>query len=77
MFGKLNDWRRATTHYDRCPKVFRSAIARAATALFWFCVCNPAETSTLNRIEPHSYLSGVLAAIAQGREQSDINLLLP
>lgn len=35
MFGHLKDWRRVATRYDRCPKVFLSAIARAATVLFW------------------------------------------
>jgi hypothetical protein len=35
MFGRLKDWRRVATRYDRCPIVFPSAIARAATALFW------------------------------------------
>ena len=35
MFGRLKDWRRIATHYDRCPKVFLSAIALAATVLFW------------------------------------------
>lgn len=35
MFGRLKDWRRVATHYDRCPKVFLSAIALAATVLFW------------------------------------------
>ena len=35
MFGRLKDWRRVTTRYDRCPKVFMSAIALAATVLFW------------------------------------------
>ena len=34
MFGRLKDWRR-TTRYDRCPKVFLSAIALAATVIFW------------------------------------------
>ncbi|MEQ3710370.1 MAG: IS5/IS1182 family transposase, partial [Tateyamaria sp.] len=29
------DWRRIATRYDRCPKVFLSAIALAATILFW------------------------------------------
>lgn len=28
-------WRRVATRYDRCPKVFLSAIALAATVLFW------------------------------------------
>jgi len=35
MFGKLKDWRRVATRYDRCPNVFISAIALAATVLFW------------------------------------------
>ena len=35
MFGRLKDWRRIATRYDRCPVVFFSAIALAATVLFW------------------------------------------
>ena len=35
MFGRLKDWRRVAIRYDRCPKVFMSAIALAATVLFW------------------------------------------
>ena len=35
MFGRLKDWRRIATRYDRCPKVFLSAIALAATIIFW------------------------------------------
>ena len=35
MFGRLKDWRRVATRCDRCPKVFLSAIALAATVLFW------------------------------------------
>lgn len=35
VFGRLKDWRRIATRYDRCPKVFLSAIALAATILFW------------------------------------------
>jgi len=35
MFGKLKDWRRVATRYDRCPNVFISAIALAATVLYW------------------------------------------
>ena len=34
MFGRPKDWRRVATRYDRCPKVFLSAIALAATVLF-------------------------------------------
>jgi transposase len=32
---RLKDWRRIATRYDRCPKVFLSAIALAATVVFW------------------------------------------
>ena len=35
MFGRLKDWRRVGTRYDRCPKVSLSAIALAANVLFW------------------------------------------
>ena len=35
MFGRLKDWRRVATRYDRCPQVFFSAIALAATIIFW------------------------------------------
>ncbi len=35
VFGRLKDWRRVATRYDRCPTVFLSAIALAATVLFW------------------------------------------
>jgi hypothetical protein len=34
MFGRLQDWRRVATRYDRCPKVFLSAVALAATVMF-------------------------------------------
>jgi transposase len=35
MFGRLKDWRRVATRYDRCPTAFFSDIALAATAIFW------------------------------------------
>ncbi|MFW8637492.1 transposase, partial [Cribrihabitans pelagius] len=35
MFGRLKDWRRVATRYDRCPKVFPSAIALAALVIYW------------------------------------------
>ena len=35
MFGRLKDWRRLATRYDRCTTVFFSALALAATVLFW------------------------------------------
>jgi hypothetical protein len=34
MLGRLKDWRRVATRYDRCPKVPLSAIALAATEIF-------------------------------------------
>ena len=35
MFGRLKDWRRVATRYDRCLKVFLSAIGLAATVVYW------------------------------------------
>ena len=35
MFGRLKDWRRVVTRYDRSPKVFLSVVALAATVIFW------------------------------------------
>ena len=35
MFGHLRDWRRIAPRYDRCPETYLSAIALAATILFW------------------------------------------
>ncbi|BAQ68277.1 transposase [Rhodovulum sulfidophilum] len=34
MFGRLKDWRRVATRYDRCPKAIFSAIALAATVIY-------------------------------------------
>ena len=34
MFGKLKDWRRIHTRYDRCAHTFMSAIRIAATVIF-------------------------------------------
>lgn len=35
MFGKLKDWRRIHTRYDRRAHTFMSAICIAATVIFW------------------------------------------
>lgn len=35
MFGRLKDWRRIHTRYDRCAHTFLSAISIAATIIFW------------------------------------------
>ncbi|SFJ25593.1 putative transposase [Bosea sp. OK403] len=35
MFGRLKDWRRIHTRYDRCAHAFMSAICIAATVVFW------------------------------------------
>jgi len=35
MFGRLKDWRRIATRYDRSPTVFLSAIALAAIVIYW------------------------------------------
>ena len=35
MFGRIKDWRRIAMRYDRCAHTFMSAIAIAATVIFW------------------------------------------
>jgi transposase len=35
LFGRLKDWRRIATGYDRCAHTFFSAITLAATVIFW------------------------------------------
>ena len=34
-FGRLKDWRRIASRYDRCAHTFFSAICIAATVIFW------------------------------------------
>ena len=34
-FGRIKDWRRIHTRYDRCAHTFVSAICIAATVIFW------------------------------------------
>jgi transposase len=34
-FGKLKDWRRILSRYDRCAHTFMSAISIAATLIIW------------------------------------------
>ena len=35
MFGRLKDWRRVHTRYNRCAHTFMSAICIAAVVIFW------------------------------------------
>ena len=35
MFGRLKDWRRIHTRYDRCAHPYFSAICIAAAVVFW------------------------------------------
>jgi hypothetical protein len=35
MFARVKNWGRLATRHDRCPKVILSAIALAATFIFW------------------------------------------
>ena len=41
MFGRLKDWRRIHTRYDRCAHTFFSAICIAATVIFWLQLMSP------------------------------------
>ncbi len=35
IFGRLKDWRRIHSRYDRCARTFFSAICLAAAVIFW------------------------------------------
>ena len=35
LFGRLKDWRRMATRYDRCAHTFKSPICIAATVIWW------------------------------------------
>ena len=35
VFGRIKDWRRVATRYDRCAYTFMSAISIAATCCYW------------------------------------------
>lgn len=35
LFGRIKDWRRVATRYDRCAHTFMSAISIAAIVCFW------------------------------------------
>ena len=35
IFGRIKDWRRIATRYDRCAHTFMSAISIAATCCYW------------------------------------------
>ena len=35
LFGRIKDWRRVATRYDRCAHTFMSAISIAATVCYW------------------------------------------
>ena len=48
-----------------------------AGAQNWAIVASLIETCKLNEVEPHGYLTRVLAAIANGHKQSNIEELLP
>ncbi|WOI35269.1 IS5 family transposase [Tritonibacter scottomollicae] len=65
MFGRLKDWRRFATRYDRCPKVFLSAIALAATVIFWLCVLTLSWMASLEGVQEVTSLSGELDALVR------------
>ena len=35
VFGRIKDWRRIATRYDRCTHAFMPAISIAATCCYW------------------------------------------
>lgn len=55
-FGRLKDWRRIATRYDRCATTFFGAITLAAIVIFWFGDAEDAEGTALRpgRCQPRS-----------------------
>jgi Transposase DDE domain len=52
MFGRLKDWRRIAKRYDRCPKIFLSAIVLEATVIYWLWVLSLIQTLSHRILEP-------------------------
>ena len=48
MFGRLKDWRRIHTRYDRCAHTYFSAICLAAAVLFWLSSMSPEPSLNWN-----------------------------
>ncbi len=59
MFGKLKDWRRIATRYDRCAHTFFSAIRIAATFIFYLNSMSP-EPRDLGVLILSAYLMSTL-----------------
>ena len=53
MFGRLKDWRRIATRYDRCAHTFFSAVCIAATVAFSLSSMGP-EPSALLHLMSHA-----------------------
>jgi transposase len=49
MSGRLKDRRRVATRYDRCAKTFLSAVAIAATVMFWISKSMSLEPNATNK----------------------------
>ena len=52
MFGRVTDWRRVATRYDRRPKTSFSAVTLAVTIIFWL----GSMTTNLGAVGGHSRL---------------------
>jgi len=67
-------------------RTIRPTALQRKTALFAFhcagsrngaMIASLFETCKLNKIEPHSYLTGIITAIVNGHKQKNIDQLLP
>jgi transposase len=52
MFGRLKDWRRIHTQYDRCAHTYLSAICIAAAVAFWLWSMSPEPSKILQVFGP-------------------------
>ena len=64
MFGRIKDWRRVATRYDRSPTVFLSAIALAAAVIFWLGDAVTGPASRTGRYVLHSQRQAVAVPVS-------------
>lgn len=77
MFARLKDWRRNATRQDRCPILFLSVCALAATVIFWLCSSDssPATTDGMRARMPEKEHYAANAALNQRNRPPETRLM--
>ena len=77
MFGRLKDWWRVATQYNRCPKIFLSAIALAVTVYNadGFMEPNDQDAYNLNNVTAEPNDDGSFTIYFGGCDDGRVNCL--